>query len=787
MKPYILIITMHADPAMPPGYGEWGGTHTYMRELLDCLDDYGLDCVLITRQSMEELPAKEQYRPHCTIYRLQNGPAAPMPKTDLILYHEENLTKLQEIIENCGGRPLAIHSVYWNSGRLGMALSKKYGIPLVHSVISNSRGRVARGAKEPMLERAGYEQKIYKYAKWILCVSEDEKNDLIRYYQIAPEKLIVAGQYIHSCFITPARDHNGFPRLNSTISSQAQQLIAERYNQIFCKNSTDSFWAHKAFTYFGRIAQDKGVDHILRAWHQLNQKYQSLCPPLWLIGGSLPEIEAMRKDVKAEISELDALEHSGKLVWWGCLDPSGASTLLLKTLVLVTNSLYEPGGRVVTEAMSEGIPVIASPNGFARDLICDWENGFLVEHGDEKALRDRMEHFLRQPFLSNTLGRRARETAERVIQNWDFLGRHLHAYGEKPISAEVEKPFKEERRPRQSLHLYPFGNVPLHPELLRSFFMQQTQQEICSGPEPFSMDSRSELYKIQGKAGQYIIKRPVSCLAASPLFVPLCQGQYAHTAGDRYRLEKSAYQAAHSDILVGTDSFHQLLLLRAAEPKPIDKAGLPSISAFLAAHTTVLPPGVPERFLATVQRSQLDTIAGLDQLLNRLSGNFPDFYFAPSGIFLPYVGWQIAPHILRYNMDNIETADMGRLQRICADLRSRAELPPVEKLREINADTELRHIMQIDGRWVVIDREHRTIGTSETQVAACLFSWFLRDPQAAWNWGDVFDGRCPEGCDQAELLLALSYRLFYDATMHAVLRDAAIEPFLNALEGLTEK
>ena len=30
----LLIISLHADPSMPPGVGEWGGTHTYMRELL---------------------------------------------------------------------------------------------------------------------------------------------------------------------------------------------------------------------------------------------------------------------------------------------------------------------------------------------------------------------------------------------------------------------------------------------------------------------------------------------------------------------------------------------------------------------------------------------------------------------------------------------------------------------------------------------------------------------------------------------------------------------------------
>lgn len=38
--PYILILTIHADPAMPPGYSEWGGTHTYMRELLDSFNAF---------------------------------------------------------------------------------------------------------------------------------------------------------------------------------------------------------------------------------------------------------------------------------------------------------------------------------------------------------------------------------------------------------------------------------------------------------------------------------------------------------------------------------------------------------------------------------------------------------------------------------------------------------------------------------------------------------------------------------------------------------------------------
>ena len=64
---YILILTIHADPAMPPGYSEWGGTHTYMRELLDIFFELHINCVLVTRRTMEELPPIEHYNDYCNI------------------------------------------------------------------------------------------------------------------------------------------------------------------------------------------------------------------------------------------------------------------------------------------------------------------------------------------------------------------------------------------------------------------------------------------------------------------------------------------------------------------------------------------------------------------------------------------------------------------------------------------------------------------------------------------------------------------------------------------------
>ena len=379
MERYIVVITMHADPAMAPGYDEWGGTHTYMRELLDEFGKRKIRCLMFTRRTMQCLPYEEQYNEYCTIYRLTNGENEPMSKTRLKEFHSQNVDQILKIINDQDRLPEKIHSVYWNSGRIAVELSRKLGIPFVHSIISNSRGRVRRGAIELVPEREFYEQEIYDKAQWLICVSEDEKQDLISLYNADESKIVVAGQYIHKSFVMPSHDANDFPRLNSTISRESQIAAAERYNKACQASSSDTFWAQKSFTYIGRMDRNKGLEHIFSAWNMLYNKYEDLCPPLWLAGGSIPEIEDIRSDFKKINSELNALEQQGKVVWWGCIDPIGLSTVLLRTSVLLTHSLYEPGGRVAIEAMCEGVPVIGTPNGFAKDTIIDWYNGFLVK------------------------------------------------------------------------------------------------------------------------------------------------------------------------------------------------------------------------------------------------------------------------------------------------------------------------------------------------------------------------------------------------------------------------
>ncbi|EOS69448.1 hypothetical protein C818_02599 [Lachnospiraceae bacterium MD308] len=421
----LLIISLHADPSMPPGVGEWGGTHTYMRELLTELHDTDYDVILITRKVYPTEETIERISPSCRIVRLTLGVFGDFDKRDLYKLHEVTFSQLIEKLNELKFVPDIIHSVYWNSGHLAMRLSNLWNIPYVHSVISNGKGRNEHGATGTASHRIYTETQVFTHASLILCVAESEKAEICKYYNIQPSKVVVAGQYIHPAFVSAAHDPIGAPR-KSGISHKIESVYFSPY--VKTQITTGEWWRKQVFTYTGRLSVDKGISFIVQAWHHLQQKYNETCPPLWIIGGNPTDIENIRSQLELSESELSRLENNRQIVWWGFLDENGISAIYGKTLALITHSKYEPGGRVAVEAMCEGVPVLATPNGFALDTIQNWANGFLIPYGDIPTLEVRMEHFIKQPYLSNCMGQQARKTGLDTLKYWNFRDKHLAAY-----------------------------------------------------------------------------------------------------------------------------------------------------------------------------------------------------------------------------------------------------------------------------------------------------------------------------------------------------------------------
>ena len=781
---YILLITMHADPAMAPGYGEWGGTHTYMKELMDSFEKRKIHCIVVTRKSMP-LPDIESYNEFCTVHRLQNGEIASMDKTLLQHYHSENLSKIQKIIDQYG-KPTVIHSVYWNSGRLAMELAEKNGIHFVHSVISNSRGRVFRGATEPVPARAGFEQQIFNKATWILCVSDDEKGDLINFYKIKPDKICVAGQYIHEAFLLPSHDDNGFPRLNSKIDHYQQRQIASVYNNIRNIQTTDLYWNWKVFTYMGRMCFYKGVDHIMNAWYQLYQKYRELCPALWMVGGSLEEISALRKEVKKQIAELDELEHQGRIIWWGYLDAVGLSTILLKSHLMLAHSRYEPGGRVVVEAMSEGVPVIATPNGFAKDYVRNWQNGFLVTYGDVNNLFLRMEHFVRHPFLSNALGQNARKDARKIIREWNFLDNHLIAYG-----LEVEDEIKEKEEntydyfKMRNINLFPYYNIPLSEEYLKNTFEEITGQSAKIIQTGINSDYTSHIFRISGESENFIFKQYYSRLGITPMVNPFGKDKYVRQAGRHFELELNIYQRTRSNVLVGYDAVHQLILLRELTPGEYTESEfLLACIRYIMTRDEIATPDELDLF-HTIMESSMDTYQDIQKIYERLNEELPAYYFEVSGLFYGKLGWAESLFILDYNADYIETRLFHKLQEIATFFKSIASVYDRRGLRYVNTDTELKHFMIDDKEIRMIDFERCALGYKENEIASLLYDYLL-NYSSGKTIEEILDF-IPAELNLPIVLTDMAYRVFYDIQFECVMKCNSMVKLIELLEALYQK
>ena len=87
--------------------------------------------------------------------------------------------------------------------------------------------------------------------------------------------------------------------------------------------------------------------------------------------------------------------------------------------VLVFPSLWhEPFGLPVIEAMSAGLPVVASRGGAFPETIADGETGLLVERGDVDELADALTKLLRDAELRQAMGRAGARRA-RELFSWD--------------------------------------------------------------------------------------------------------------------------------------------------------------------------------------------------------------------------------------------------------------------------------------------------------------------------------------------------------------------------------
>ena len=163
---------------------------------------------------------------------------------------------------------------------------------------------------------------------------------------------------------------------------------------------SERFSGKRVFLYMGRLATEKNVEALLRAW-----KLVQLPGCVLVVVGDGP----LRQALQANYSNDD-------VIWWGYeADQAIRLALLQVAEVFMLPSLVEGLSLALLEAMASGTACVATDAGADGEVLEGGAGIVISTQGVTTQLRTLLPVLREQPILSKELGRRARE---RVLERY---------------------------------------------------------------------------------------------------------------------------------------------------------------------------------------------------------------------------------------------------------------------------------------------------------------------------------------------------------------------------------
>jgi phosphatidylinositol alpha 1,6-mannosyltransferase len=176
---------------------------------------------------------------------------------------------------------------------------------------------------------------------------------------------------------------------------------------------SDAEQEHKVLLFLGRLAFEKQVDLLIKAFAQLKQT-QEKCS-LLIVGDGPDDVVNFLKRLAKPIPHI---------YFTGFIEGEQKANLLASCDVFCSPSPYETLGRTVVEAMASGIPVVTVDSGAVSDYIIDGVNGYLVPPNNVEELTNTLQKVLpsnNQEMIQYALQSAKQFSIEKTCQN-------LHEY-----------------------------------------------------------------------------------------------------------------------------------------------------------------------------------------------------------------------------------------------------------------------------------------------------------------------------------------------------------------------
>lgn len=211
---------------------------------------------------------------------------------------------------------------------------------------------------------------LSKYTDRIVAVSNAVKEDIVRYDKIGEEKITVI--------------HNGIPldEFKSALSPERAREtlnLPQELTLIGC---------------VGRLVEQKGHRYLIEAASQI----KGSCVVIAGDGPMKKELEALAK------------ERNVHAIFLGTIAPKTVPVFLRAIDIFCFPSLWEGFGIALVEAMSSGLPVVASDIPPHREVLAD--AGFYVPSRDAEKLAQSLNLLMENPELRESLIQKAQQRAK---------------------------------------------------------------------------------------------------------------------------------------------------------------------------------------------------------------------------------------------------------------------------------------------------------------------------------------------------------------------------------------
>ena len=345
----LAMFSIHSSPIGELGTKNTGGMSVYIRELARELGRRGHRVDIFTRLNGTRHDHLVDLYENVRLIHLSAGNNGQVKKKTLYYYLADFLRALEKFKSQQNLRYDLVHSHYWLSGRLGSWVQERWHIP--HIVMFHTLGVVKNivglAEQEPDL-RLATERKLVQSCERILAPTAIEKQNLLKYYNAADDKIAVVPCGVNLDLFQPQD------------KKTARQMLDLDENTPIA-------------LYVGRFDPIKGIERLLKAIAHL-RRHQRV--QLLLIGGDGPQTEEFQH-LQRLVSELGIQES---VTFLGRIEQKQLPPYYSAADVVVIPSYYESFGLVGLESLACGTPVVSTRVGAMSAVLQNNKIGCLVDN-----------------------------------------------------------------------------------------------------------------------------------------------------------------------------------------------------------------------------------------------------------------------------------------------------------------------------------------------------------------------------------------------------------------------